>query len=125
MLVPAASEAGAAFETSAPLAVTVHACLSPARRLASSTRDPAAMLASASPRNPRLATRSRSGRLAILLVAWRARASFSSSRGNAASVVHHLDLVRAAAREMNRDVAIAGVQAVLEQFLERGGGPLD
>ena len=63
-----------------PVAVTVQACFSPARRLVSVRWETEAMLASASPRKPRLPTRSRSSSEAILLVAWRASASFSSSR---------------------------------------------
>ncbi len=80
MLVPEASAAGSAVETSAPVAVTVQACLSPSRRLVSATRATEVMLASASPRKPRLATRSRSSSEAILLVAWRASARRNCSR---------------------------------------------
>ncbi|MNC85739.1 hypothetical protein D3C83_13510 [compost metagenome] len=79
MLVPAASAAGEARVMPEPDAVTVHACFSPARRLVSVRRDTEAMLASASPRKPRVATRSRSSSEPILLVAWRASASLISS----------------------------------------------
>ncbi|OQC34204.1 MAG: hypothetical protein BWX64_02809 [Acidobacteria bacterium ADurb.Bin051] len=47
--------------------------------VASSRRATAAIAASASPRKPRLPTRSRSAKLAILLVAWRSKARSASS----------------------------------------------
>ena len=79
-VVPAASAVGSAAVSCGPSALTAHACFSPSRLLDKVRRDTAAMLASASPRNPRLPTRSRSSSDAILLVAWRASASASSSR---------------------------------------------
>src|SRR5438132_9827475 len=57
-----------------------HACLSPARRLTMARRATAPMEASASPRKPSVAARSRSSSVEILLVANRATASGRSSR---------------------------------------------
>ena len=83
------------------------------------------MLASASPRKPRLATRSRSlerGDLAGGVARERERQLLAR---DAAAVVGDLDELRAAARELDGDLARAGVEAVFEQFLEGGGGALD
>ncbi len=42
-----------------------------------------------------------------------------------AAVVADLQQLGAAARELHADVMRAGVEAVFEQFLQGGGGPLD
>jgi hypothetical protein len=44
---------------------------------------------------------------------------------DAAAVIGHLDQLDAAARELDRDFPRAGVDAVFEQFLERGGRTVD
>ena len=82
-VVPAARAAGSGEDRCGPSALIAHACFSPWVPwclLISVRRDTAAMLASASPRNPRLPTRSSSSSVAILLVACRASASGNSSR---------------------------------------------
>jgi len=78
-VVPPARAAGLTGPGAAPSASIRLAWASPRLRLARLTRATEAMLASASPRKPRLATRSRSSSAPILLVAWRASASGSSS----------------------------------------------
>src|SRR5262245_43726460 len=45
--------------------------------------------------------------------------------GNARTVVRDLDQLGAPARELDRDLACAGIEAVFEQFLEGGGGAVD
>mmetsp|Transcript_65226 Transcript_65226/g.154022 ORF Transcript_65226/g.154022 Transcript_65226/m.154022 type:complete len:278 (-) Transcript_65226:3802-4635(-) len=77
-LVPRARAAGC----SSPLRASSRwACSSAAVREAMAMSDTEAMAASASPRKPMVATDSRSCRLAILLVAWRLRASGSCATG--------------------------------------------
>ena len=45
--------------------------------------------------------------------------------GHAVPVIDHLDAVDAAALEADRDAGGAGVERVLDQFLDHGGRPLD
>ena len=78
-LVPCACAAGAAVLCVPSAASIFHACVLSALRLVSVTCATAAMLASASPRKPMLATRCRSSSEAILLVAWRISANGSCS----------------------------------------------
>ena len=80
MRVPRGSVAGSGGDSVGPSDATRQAWRSSVVRLVSSRRDTEAMLASASPRKPRLPTCSRSSNEAILLVAWRASANLRSSR---------------------------------------------
>ena len=59
-LVPGGCEAGAGAPSAPSRASTLQACSAPLEREVSDSRDTEAMLGSASPRNPRVATRSRS-----------------------------------------------------------------
>ena len=78
-VVPRARAAGSATLTRPPSMRT--RCPSPAASaVTTSTRATAAIDASASPRKPSVPTRWRSSKLAILLVAWRSKASRASSR---------------------------------------------
>jgi hypothetical protein len=88
------------------------------------TRATEAMLASASPRKPSVATRSRSASVAILLVAWRARASGVGAL-DAAPVVGHADPLDAAFVERDGNRPRTRVQAVLQQLLHHRGRSLD
>ena len=45
-------------------------------------------------------------------------------RGHAAAVVRHADIGRAAAAKFHRDILRAGVEGVLHQLLDNGGGTL-
>jgi hypothetical protein len=96
-----------------------------ARRLVSVRRATDAMLASASPRNPKLATRSSSASVPILLVAWRASASASSSR----AMPKPSSLTRMTRMppgfELHAHAAGARVETVLEELLQRRRGPID
>ena len=58
-------------------------------------------------------------------VAWRSSASAISARRHAAAVVGHFDQVDAAAAQPHSDARRAGVDRVLDQFLERAGRPFD
>jgi hypothetical protein len=87
-------------------------------------RDTAAMAASASPRKPIVPTRSRSSRLAILLVAWRSSASGSSSF-RCRRRRRHADAPHAACSSCTSTARRARVHGVLEHFLEHRGGTLD
>jgi len=79
-VVPGGCAAGSGGSTrSDPSPRTRQAASAPGVRDVSVRRDTEAMLGSASPRKPSEPTRSRSSRLAILLVAWRCRASASSA----------------------------------------------
>ena len=44
---------------------------------------------------------------------------------HAAAVIGHFDQVQPALREAHGDVGRAGIDRVLDQFLERGGRPFD
>ena len=83
------------------------------------------MLASASPRKPRLATRSRSSRRGDLAGGMARQGQRQLVAGDAAAVVGDLEQLGAAGGQLHLDGARAGVEAVLQQLLERGGGPLD
>ena len=79
-LVPCGCAAGVSLlSMSTPSVSTFQASLASTVREIISRRDTEAILASASPRKPRLATFSRSSSSIILLVAWRLRASGRSS----------------------------------------------
>ena len=81
MTVPGGTAAGSAGGASRPgCTSTFQPCSAEAGRLARVRRETAAIEASASPRKPSEVTRSRSASEAILLVAWRVRASGSCSR---------------------------------------------
>jgi hypothetical protein len=71
-----------------------------------------------------VATASRSSRLEILLVAWRASARRSSA-APMPSPSSDLDALCAALVERDGDRARAGVEAVLEQLLQHRCRPLD
>ena len=79
--VPAFAAAGSTAETVPPSTRTRAPLSASCGRLASTSLDTEAMLGSASPRNPMLRMRSRSSRVAILLVAWRDSARTSSPEG--------------------------------------------
>ena len=85
----------------------------------------AAIDASASPRKPRLATCSRSARLAILLVACRVSASASSSRGMPQPLsLTRMRLTPPCSRSIWMSVAPAS-RLFSRYFLQRRGGTLD
>ena len=67
--VPESSAAGSIAEISLPSEVMRQACLLSAKRLLIKVRETEAILANASPLKPKLATDSKSSKLAILLVA--------------------------------------------------------
>ena len=77
--VPISSAPGSAGDISPPTASMRVACAALACRVNTESREMAARLANASPRKPKLATRSRSSSVRILLVAWRAKASGKSA----------------------------------------------
>ncbi len=79
--VPTAPEAGCGAPKRAPAASMRQACSASRVREVSCKRDTEVIDASASPRKPMLATRVRSSKLAILLVACAAKASGNSSHG--------------------------------------------
>jgi len=79
--VPGFDAAGSTAPTRPPSTLTRWPLSTSGGRLARTSLDTEAMLGSASPRNPMLAMRSRSSRVAILLVAWRESASTSSPAG--------------------------------------------
>src|SRR3954471_18894431 len=79
-VVPVARAAGSTSASSPPSQRMVLPCAASRARLEIATRATEAMEASASPRNPIVDTPSRSCRLKILLVAWRASASGRASR---------------------------------------------
>ena len=60
-----------------------------------------------------------------LLVAWLAKASGRSSRGDAAAIVDDANQFGAALLDVDVDAAAAGVHGVFEQLLDDAGGPLD
>ncbi len=106
-------------------AVERQACAAPALRLVIDSSAMAAMAASASPRKPIVSTRSRSARVAILLVAWRRSASGSSSRGmpQPSSSTEISRTPPASSRTV--DLAGAGVERVVDQFAHHRRRPLD
>ena len=69
--------------------------------------------------SPSVAARSRSSRVAILLVAKRATASGKVVALDARAVVDHAHAAHAAFRELDRDRLRARVEAVLHQLLQR------
>ena len=73
---------------------------------------------SASPRNPSVAIAARSDGTRILLVACRSSASRASSGIHALAVVFDANQPLAAELRGNDDAARAGVEAVLDQFLD-------
>ena len=78
---PGGIPVAASLTTFPPLRSTRRPRSAPAGRVTRDTRATAAMLGSASPRKPRVPTSSRSWALVILLVAWRWKASSTSSAG--------------------------------------------
>ena len=60
-----------------------------------------------------------------MLVAWRASASAEILARDARAVVVHLHALHAALGEGHLDLGGAGIQAVLEQFFQHRGRPLD
>ncbi len=90
-------------------------------REASRSRATAAIDGSASPRNPSELTAARSSRLAILLVAWRVSASAQFVGRNAAAVVAHRGSGSAPPLlHLDLDAGSAGIQRILDQFLDDG-----
>jgi hypothetical protein len=89
------------------------------------SRDIDAMLGSASPRKPSVATASRSSRLAILLVACRDKASASWSRPMPTPSSRIRISFAPATLYIDVDAPRAGIETVLDQFLHDGRGPLD
>src|SRR5881392_2141992 len=79
-VVPGARAAGSTSPMCGPSARIAAPCGASRVQAVIETRETEAIEASASPRNPMLRTPARSSRLLILLVAWRASASGSSSR---------------------------------------------
>ena len=69
--------------------------------------------------------RPRSSVEVILLVAWRRKATLNFVGGDAAAVVLHADQAPAALADLDANVGGAGVEAVLDQLLDRGRGTLD
>ena len=80
-VVPGGCAAGRGASTTPPLHSTLHAEAASLARETTRNWATEAMLGSASPRKPRLATLSSSARLEILLVAWRDSANANSSFG--------------------------------------------
>jgi hypothetical protein len=89
----------------------------PRCRLVSVTRATAATEASASPRKPSVPTRSRSSSEPIFEVAWRTGRA-PVRRARCRTVVADADQLDAAFFELDLDRRAAGVEGVLEQFLE-------
>ena len=59
-----------------------------------------------------------------LLVAWRRKAVFSWSGGDAAAVVRHPEEGHAPAGDLHRDDGGSGVHRVFDQLFGGAGGPL-
>ena len=124
-VVPAASAAGDTGWIVPPSTSMRHACGRPAARDASAKRETAAIDASASPRKPSVPIASRSAGDTILDVACLATASARSSRSMPPpSSATRRRLTPPPATSMSTCVR-TGVEAVLDQLLERRGGPLD
>ena len=79
----------------------------------------------ASPRKPRVAIESRSSAVRSLDVAWRSKARRASSRFIPLAVVADADELAAAGFDLDADAVGPGIERVLQQFLDHGGGAID
>jgi hypothetical protein len=82
------------------------------------------MEGSASPRKPRVAMESRSSAVRSLEVAWRSKASRASSRFMPWPSSAMRISLPPARLDLDADAAGAGVQGVLQQFLDHRGRPV-
>jgi hypothetical protein len=121
-VVPTPRAAGCSSPLQASIRLACGASCVRLVRLSSATE---AIAASASPRNPMVATDSRSDRLAILLVAWR-RSAQGQLRGRyAAAVVLDHDGTHACGLQAHAYLGGAGIQRVVDQLADHGCGALD